>query len=80
MIVFSILYGIISFSFNYYEEMITYLGMTLPMSVVSLISWLKKPFNGKKSEVEINHIKKREIVFILIVSFAVTMVFYFEMF
>ena len=77
MIVFSILYGIISFSFNYYGEMITYLGMTLPMSVVSLISWLKNPFKGKKSEVEINQIKKREIVFILIVSIAVTIAFYF---
>ena len=77
MIIFSILYGIISYSFNYYGEMVTYLGMTLPMSVVSLVSWVKNPFKGKKSEVEINQIKKREIVFILVASIAVTMVFYF---
>lgn len=30
MIVFSILYGIISFRFRYWGEMITYLGMALP--------------------------------------------------
>lgn len=30
MIVFSILYGIISYSFAYYGEMVTYLGMTGP--------------------------------------------------
>lgn len=30
VIVFSVLYGIISYSFAYYGEMITYLGMTLP--------------------------------------------------
>ena len=33
MIVFSILYGIISFRFRYWGEMITYLGMTMPMAV-----------------------------------------------
>ena len=32
MILFSILYGIISWRFRYWGEMITYLGMTLPMS------------------------------------------------
>lgn len=33
MIVFSILYGIISWRFQYWGEMITYLGMTMPMAV-----------------------------------------------
>ena len=32
MIVFSTLYGIISYTFSYYGEMITYLLMTLPMN------------------------------------------------
>ena len=31
MVIFSILYGVISFAFAYYGEMITYLGMTAPM-------------------------------------------------
>lgn len=41
MIVFSILYGIISFRFRYWGEMITYLGMALPMAVWSAITWLR---------------------------------------
>ena len=46
MIIFSLLYGIISYSFAYYGEMITYLGMTMPMALFSLIAWLKNPYNG----------------------------------
>ena len=37
MVLFSLLYGIISYAFAYYGEMITYLGMTMPMAVLSLI-------------------------------------------
>jgi len=46
MIVFSLLYGIISFTFAYYGEMITYLGMTIPMALFALISWLRNPYKG----------------------------------
>ena len=46
MVLFSLLYGIISYTFAYYGEMITYLGMTMPMAVFALISWLKNPYNG----------------------------------
>lgn len=38
MVIFSLLYGIISFTFAYYGEMLTYLGMTMPMAVFALIS------------------------------------------
>lgn len=44
MVVFSIIYGYISYTFSYYGEMLTYLGMTLPMAVFSIVEWLKKPF------------------------------------
>ena len=77
MIIFSLLYGIISFSFNYYGEMITYLGMTMPMAVFALISWLKNPYNGNKAEVKVNRIKKKEYVFMWIVTIIVTIIFYF---
>ena len=65
MVIFSILYGIISFSFGYYGEMITYLGMSAPMALFALISWLKNPYKGKKSEVKVNSVSAREIVRIL---------------
>lgn len=77
MVIFSVLYGIISYSFAYYGEMITYLGMTAPMAVFALLSWLKNPYKGNKSEVEVNHIGKKEVAFMLILTAAVTAVFYF---
>ncbi len=77
MIVFSLLYGVISFTFSYYGEMITYLGMTMPMAVFALIVWLKNPYNGNKAEVEINHIGKKEILLMCILTAFVTFIFYF---
>ncbi|MDE6425096.1 MAG: nicotinamide riboside transporter PnuC [Ruminococcus sp.] len=76
MIIFSILYGIISFKCAYYGEMVTYLGMTAPMAVAALVSWLRNPY-GDGQEVEVNHIKKSEILFILAMSVIVTLMFYF---
>ena len=63
MIIFSLLYGIISYTFSYYGEMITYLGMTMPMAVFALISWLRNPYKGNKSEVKVNSVGRRENVF-----------------
>ena len=77
MIVFSILYGIISFSFSYYGEMITYLGMTLPMAVFSLVTWLKHPYNGNKAQVEVNEISGKEHIFMWLLTAVVTFIFYF---
>lgn len=76
-IVFSILYGIISYSFAYYGEMITYLGMTLPMAAFALVSWLKNPYNNNKSEVKVNKLSRLEIAFMLVLTLIVTVIFYF---
>ena len=77
MIVFGALYGIISYSFAYFGEMITYLGMTVPMAIVALVTWLKNPYKNNKSEVTVNKISKQEIVFMLCLSVLVTIIFYF---
>ena len=77
MVIFSLLYGIISYSFSYYGEMITYLGMTMPMAVVALVAWLKNPYNGNRAEVKVNRISKREVVFMWILAAVVTVVFYY---
>ena len=76
MIVFSLLYGYISFSFAYYGEMITYLGMTMPMSVFALVSWLRNPYQGNRAEVKVNHIGKAEVWFMLLPTAVITVVFY----
>lgn len=77
MIIFSTIYGYISFSFAYYGEVATYVGMTLPMSVFSLVSWLKNPYKGKKSEVEVNTVTKKEVPFMLLLTAVVSVAFYF---
>lgn len=77
MIIFSLLYGIISFSFAYYGEMITYLGMTMPMALFALISWLKNPYNGNKAEVKVNSIGKKEQLLMWILTLVVTFVFFY---
>ncbi len=76
-IVFSIIYGFISYNFSYYGEMITYLCMSMPMALFALISWLKNPYKGNKSQVKVNSISKKEIAFMLVLTLVVTIVFYF---
>ncbi len=76
MIIFSIMYGIISYNCRYYGKMITYLGMTAPMAVVALVSWLKNPY-GDGKEVKVNRIKLPEVVLMILIGTAVTFIFYF---
>ena len=77
MIVFSILYGIISFTFKYYGEMATYLGMSMPMAVFSLISWVKNPYKGRKNEVRVDTLNGYDYVLITVLTIAVTVLFYY---
>ncbi len=77
MVVFSLLYGIISYTFAYYGEMITYLGMTMPMAIFSLISWLRNPYKGNRAEVKVNELGRFERLFMWLATIAVTVVFNF---
>ncbi len=77
MVVFSLLYGIISYTFAYYGEMITYLGMTMPMAIFALIAWLKNPYKGNKAEVKVNSIGNTERVLMCMLALVVTLLFYF---
>lgn len=76
-ILFSLMYGAISFTCAYYGEMITYIGMTMPMAVFALIAWIRHPYEGNKAEVEVRRISKREIIFMWVLAAAVTAAFYF---
>lgn len=77
MIIFSILYGIISYRFRYWGEMITYLGMTLPMAVWSTVTWIRNPSADNGSEVEIQRLNRKHIGGLVIFTAAVTVVFYY---
>ena len=71
-IVFSLFYGVISFFFRYYGEMLTYLGMTMPMAAVSLWTWLKNPY-GKSRIVTIRQkLSVKLIVWMLVLTAAAT--------
>ena len=76
-VIFSTIYAYISYNCAYYGELITYLFMTAPIAVISIISWLKHPFEGNKSDVEINEIKNKEYILLGGLSLVVTVVFYF---
>ena len=77
MIVFSVLYGVISYSFSYYGEMLTYLGMTAPMSAFALVSWLRNPSGKGRAQVKVNRITGGEFALMLLITAAVTVFFYF---
>ena len=77
IIAFSILYGIISWNFRYFGEMITYVFMSLPSAVVACISWLRHPSKAGKSEVEISPMTSKKWILLTLAATAVTTVFYF---
>lgn len=75
-VVFAVFYGIISFSFKYYGEVITYLCMTAPMAVFSVASWLRHPHEGS-DRVEVARLTPKVIAGMIVSAIAVTAVFYF---
>lgn len=80
MIIFSLLYGGISYAQAYYGEMLTYMGMTAPMSLLAFISWVKNPYKSEKdagTQVKVGKMSRLDIVRMISLAFAVTVVFYF---
>jgi len=75
-VIFALFYGIISFYFRYYGEMLTYLCMTAPIAVSSVISWMKNPYKDTK-EVAVRKLKKSDIVSVFALALMVTAIFYF---
>lgn len=53
MTIFCIQYAIISYRFRYWREMFTYLFMSLPMFVWSIMTWLKNAGSSSDGVVEI---------------------------
>lgn len=74
-IIFSIICGIISFGFDYYGDMITYLLMTLPMAIFPLFAWIKNSYNGNLAEVKVNTINKKELIYIMLYTIIITIFF-----
>lgn len=75
-IIFSLMYGLISFRYKYYGEMITYVFMSAPAAFVSLITWLKHPYKDSH-EVKVAGLTKANIIATITISAGITVAFYF---
>lgn len=76
-VMFSIFYGVISFKFRYFGELITYVGMTAPIALMSAVTWLKNPYKKGESEVKIAKLTKGKIILMVVLTAVTTFVFYF---
>ena len=76
IVLFSLLYAVISFNFRYFGEMITYLGMSAPVAVLSIFAWLKHPYKNT-TEVKVHHLSKKQRLWMLALTASVTFIFYF---
>lgn len=75
-VVFAVFYGIISFVFGYYGEMITYVFMTAPIAIASVITWSKNPYKDS-AEVEVSTVTGKQVLIMAVLACVVTTVFYF---
>ena len=75
-VIFAVLYGVISFEQRYYGEMITYLYMTAPIAALSVISWLRHPYEGS-AEVEVGSLSRKQKIFLFAATILTTVAFYF---
>ena len=75
MIIFSLIYGYISINAKYYGEAITYLGMTLPIAVLSLVVWIRNPYS--KYEVKVSEMTINKYLVLFLLNIIVTVIFYF---
>lgn len=77
IVIFAVLYAIISWKLRYYGEVITYVGMSAPIALLAVISWLRHPSSSGHNEVEVAHVSARTWVILSLLTTAVTVAFYF---
>ena len=75
-VIFAAGYGVVSYFFKYYGEMITYLGMSAPAAIAAIISWLRHPYK-QSSQVAVGTLNIKKAVIVVVLSSAVTAAFYF---
>ncbi len=75
-IVFAVFYGVISWGFRYYGEAFTYLGMTAPMALLALITWLRNPYKDS-AEVTVRRLTGKNWLVLILLTVVVTAAFYF---
>lgn len=76
-VVFSFLYAVTSLEFRYWGEIITYLGMSMPIAAMSVVSWLRHPYEHGKNEVKIHKLTKPQIAVMIIFAAVITTLLHF---
>ena len=74
--VFSLFYGIISFYLRYYGEVLTYLCMNAPIALMTIIAWIRHPYQDS-DEVSVSRVSRKQLWCVALLSAVVTVVFYF---
>ena len=75
MILFAVIYSIISFTFHYYGEMVTYMCMTAPSALITAIAWIKNPYS--ETQVAVGEVRWRGWLALVSATVAITIIFYF---
>lgn len=76
-IVYNIIYAILSITQQYYGEAIIYIFLMIPISVMSIVEWLKNKSKDDENVVEINKIHGIEYMWLSVVTLIATIGFYF---
>ncbi len=71
MIVFAVLYSLVSYRNGYYGEIIICGLMTLPLSIFSIVTWVKNPYKKGENVVKAYVLNKKDILIVAVFSFLV---------
>ena len=73
-IAFCVMYAVIAWGYRYWSEVITFLGLSVPMSVASLVTWIRNP-SKREGEVKVRTLSRRTCILIVVASIPVTAFF-----
>lgn len=76
IIIFALIYGVISLEQRYYGEMITYVGMTAPIAGLTIYTWIKNPYKNT-AQVKVGRLNKLSVALLLLSAIVITIIFYF---
>ena len=77
LLVNAVLYSILAYTQAYYGQLIVYICLMIPISIISIISWNKNKNSENSAQVQVNKIKKSEYMYLAIASFVAMVGFYF---
>lgn len=76
-VIYDALYIAVSWSQNYYGEVIIFAFIMIPMELFSVFTWLKNKNKQEQELVQTNKLHKKEVGILIILSIVITISFYF---